>query len=139
MNQQTSNLIRRIYAKEFDEYVTKYNEWLASLEDQKVQRHSKLRSFLRGMGSVLDIFGVSSLNSNFRYVPPLYSGGDLSSTQREVVALASDWQRVDRTLDKIISGDSSEGDFSVEEEGVGKHLVREMYEDLRNVYISHFS
>ncbi len=143
MDQQASNLIRRIYAKEFDEGASKYNEWLAkcgewptSLEDQKVQRSNKLHSFLRGMGSVLDIFGVS-LYSNFRYCHPLYSRGDLSPTQRDAIALASDWQRVDRALDKIISGDSSERDFSVEEARVGKRLVREMYEHLRNVYISH--
>ena len=50
MNLQTVD-----YAQKFDESVSKYNEWLISLENPKVQKRNNWRAFFRGMGSVLDI------------------------------------------------------------------------------------
>jgi len=130
VNQQTV-----IYAKEFDEFVSQYNEWLVSLGNPKVQRQNRWHAFFRGMGSVLDLFGTSSLSLS-EYSHPLYPRGDLTSEQKDAIALASDWQRVDRALDTILSGDSSNGDISVKDATQGRHLVRDMYEHFRNVYVA---
>ncbi|MFH1589854.1 MAG: hypothetical protein ABIB43_04775 [archaeon] len=131
MNQQAVN-----HGQEFDESVAKYNEWLASSEDSKVQRRNNWKDFLKGMGSVLDIFGnyFSKKNMNGH---PLYSRVDLTAEQKDSIGLASDWQRVDRNLDKIILGDSSNGDISVEDAKAGKQLIQQMYDNYKNVYISH--
>lgn len=123
------------YVTEFDEAVIQYNQGLASLEDPKVQRRNRWRAFFRGMGYVLDIFSISSI-IQLGYSPPLYSRNDLTSAQKDAIALASDWQRVERTLDKVLSGDSSPGNISVEGATQGKQLVQQMYEHFRNVYVA---
>ena len=123
------------YAKEFDETVSQYNEWLASLENPKIQRQNKWRAFVQGMGSVLDIFGTSPIRQT-RYSHPLYSRQELTPAQKEAIALASDWQRVGTTLDNVISGNSSNGDISVEDATQGKQLVQQIYEHFRNVYVA---
>ncbi len=126
MNQQTVD-----YAQEFDESVAKYNEWLTSLENPEVQRKNHWRAFLEGMGSILDIFGNSFGPKTF------YSRDDLTPEQKDAIGLASDWQRVDRTLDRILSGDSSNGNISVKDAKAGKKLVQQMYGHFKNIYVSH--
>lgn len=131
MNQQTIE-----HAQEFDKSVSEYNEWLASLENPKVQKKNNWRAFFRGMGSILDIFGNSFSTQTFAYGHLLYSRADLSPEQKDAIALASDWQRVDRSLDKILLSESSNDDISVEDAKAGKPLVQQMYGHFRNVYVS---
>ena len=120
------------HAHEFDETVRSYNEWLASLGNSRVQRHNGRHAFFQGMASVLelDIFRASSTDQ-FKRRHPLYSRKDLTPSQKDAAALASDWQRVDRTLDEILSGDRPNSDLSVEDAARGKQLVRQMYEHFR--------
>lgn len=133
MNQQID------YAKKFDEFVSEYDKWLASLENPKVLRRnrwSRWSAFFIGVGSLLDISGALSFN-RLGYSHPLYFREDLTPEQKDAIVLASDWQKVDRTLDNIISGNSSNGKISVEEATAGKYLVKQMYEHFRNVYVAH--
>ena len=121
------------YVQEFDDSVKGYNHWLESLENPKAQRRNKVHVLLTGMGSALDLFGNSSNNSN---IHPLYSRDDLTSQQKDAIALASDWQRVDRSLDKLLSNNSSDGQISVEDAKAGKAMALRMYGHFRNIYVS---
>ena len=132
MNRQTAH-----YAEEFDESVGKYNEWLASLLNPKVQRRNWWGALFRGVDSVSYIFGSFSDLRTFGYNHPLYSRHDLTPEQKDVIAIASDLQRFDNNLDRIISGDLSNGAFSVEDAKARKQLVQSMYNHFRDVYVSH--
>ncbi|MBR9700938.1 hypothetical protein GOV11_03675 [Candidatus Woesearchaeota archaeon] len=131
MDRQTAD-----YAQEFDESVAKYNEWLASLENPKAQKRNAMSAFFIGLGAVLDIFGNSSGTQTFRHNGPAYSRTDLSSGQKNAIALASDWQRVDLTLDKILLGVSSNEHISIEDAEAWKPVVQQMYNHLRDFYVS---
>ena len=125
------------YFQEFDELVMDYNKWLISLENPKVQKRNNYRSFLRGICSVLDIFGISFNTQTFEYNRPLYYKKDLSPKQKDAIALASDWQRVNITLDKIISENLPIRNISANDAKIGKVFVQERYNYFRNVYVSH--
>lgn len=132
MNQQTVD-----YAQEFDESVSEYNKWLTTLENPKVQKRNRWLAFFRGMGSVLDIFGNSSSNQTFQYNHPFYSRDNLTPEQKDAIALASDWQKVNKDLDNIISSNQSNEDISIEDAKTGKILVQQMHDHFRDVYVSH--
>ena len=125
------------YAREFDESVVKYNEWLDSLEDLKVQRKNNWRAFFRGMAMSLDIFGGLFKNDYLSHNHPLYSCDDLSSKQKDAIALASYFQRVGKSLDEIILGKSRDNKISAEEAKSGKLFTQKIYNSFRDVYISH--
>ena len=124
------------YSIEFDESVIKYNEWLVSLESPKVQKQNKYWAFLRGMGSILDIFKDPFNIQTQEYLLSSYPMSDLSAVQKDVIALASDWKRVDMNLDRIISGESSDNEISVGDARDGKKFVQHMYDHYKNVYVS---
>ena len=89
------------------------------------------------MDSVSYIFGSFSDLRTFGYNHPLYSRHDLTPEQKDAIAIASDFQRVGNTLDKVISGDFGNGAFSVEDAKARKQLVQSMYNHFRDVYVSH--
>ncbi len=121
---------------EFDKLVIAYNVWLASLENPRVQKTRYWKSLFRGAYSILDIFNHSS-SDNFKYSNPIYFRKDLSSKQKDIVALASDWQRVNRDLDEIILGQSLKyTTMSPEEAKPAKELVEKIYANFRNDYLS---
>jgi hypothetical protein len=77
--------------KIFDEYIIEYNKWLDSLTNPK----SFLNNILTGVGSVLDLSGNS-----FECKYPLSS---LSPEEQDTIAIASDWKRIGKDLEKIIT------------------------------------
>jgi len=124
------------YAQKFDETVIVFNKWLESLKNPKSQRRDKLRALLAGSGSILDISGDTPIDSNARNIHPLYSRKDLTHYQKDAVALASDWKRVEMNLDKILSDNSSDGQISVEDARAGKAMAQKMYAHFRDIYFS---
>ena len=121
---------------EFDKLVSEYNVWLASLENPQVQKKRYWKSIFRGAYSIVNIFNNSN-SDNFKHSNPLYSRKDLSSKQKDIVAIASDWQRVNHDLDEIILGKSSKYiTMSNEEAKPAKELVEKIYSNLRNDYVS---
>ena len=125
------------YVQEFDKLVMKYNERLASLENPKVQKRNKWRAFFNGMGSVLEIFGNPFDTKTFEYSHQLYSKDNLTPEQKDAIELASVWQKVDKKLDNIISGNLSNENISVENAKAGKLLVQQKYNHFMDVYVSH--
>jgi hypothetical protein len=130
------------YTKEFDETVREYNEWLSSLEPE-AQKINYRRAFLRGMDSIFggmgSFFGSScrEKTSESEYEHPLYSREDLSPEQKDAIALASDFQRADMSLDKIIAGEPSEENIPAKDAQAIKPFFKEMYAHYRNVYVFH--
>ena len=126
------------YANEFDLFVADYNNWLKSLENKNMQKRNKLHAYIRGIGSVLNIFNHNPMQlSSFQHNNPLYLRKDLTSEQRTAVSLASDLKRVCNRLDKILLGKSLNRDISVENAGAGKLLVASAYNQFKNIYVSH--
>ena len=70
--------------KQFDKEVLKYNKYLESL-----------KNFKRKIKATFNIFGQKIYH-------PLYSRDDLTAEEKDSIALASDWQRVRKTLDKFL-------------------------------------
>ncbi len=117
--------------QEFDNSVNQYNQWLLSHEDPKTQDTSN-QPFFKGIKSLLNIFNPDTLKP----IHPLYSRKDLTSFQKDTIAIASDWQRVDTTLDRVLNGNSSRDEFSITEATQGKQIVTQMYGLLRDTYVA---
>lgn len=117
------------YAREFDKLVDDYN---LSLENSKIGKRN-WRAFFMGMGSVLDFF-----ENSLRHTHHLYSGKDLLPEQLEdAIALASDWRRTVKKLDKIICDNSPSLEVSVQDAKMGKPLAESMYDNFRDAYVSY--
>jgi len=114
------------YIQEFDKFVGEYN---LSLENSEIRKRN-WTAFFSGMGSVLNIFGNS-------IEPFSHPCGDLSPEQKEAIELASDIRRIDKNLDKIISGDLSNAEMSEDDAKLGKKLAQKIYNHFRDIYISH--
>ncbi len=145
------------YASEFDRLVDALNTKMYEI-DQKLanpsttKRKIDWKSFWDGFGSVLDLAGnyfnsrispkpispnpISPNDSVSSFFISSYTSTNLSPVQQDAVALASDWKRVDKTLDQIISDGGLSGEMSVDEAKKGKKLVQQMYDHYRVVYIS---
>ena len=119
------------YDAEFDKLVGEYNGWLSSLRDPKIHIRNLWNGFLRGIASPLE-FGYSRDFSRIHSNP--LDSSQLSPWQRDAIALASDWQRVDNTLDKII-GDQSTSEVSVLDAKARKSFVHQIYEGYRQAYV----
>jgi len=117
--------------QEFDTSVNQYNQYLSSLDNPEARKKNNRSAFFRGMTSVLGIFDPTKP----QFSHPLYSREDLTPIQKDTIALASDWQRVDMTLDRVLSRNSSNDNFSIEEATQGKQIVQQMYGHLRDTYI----
>ena len=95
------------FQKEFDETVKAYNKWLRSQSRQTIK-----------------------LVPEYRH--PLYSRNDLTSAQKDAVALASDCKRIESRLEQLVI--SAQGNASAEQ--AVKVLVQQRYEFLRASYVS---
>ncbi len=106
MNQEES------LGREFDGLVRSYNEWLAS-------RDKKPRTIVSWVAGLL--------LKQKGYYNPLYCREDLTPEQKDAIALASDWQRVNDNLEKILREE--------ERIQVGKGIIDEMYNSFKQIYI----
>lgn len=110
------------YATEFDEQVRKYNEYLEPYQKNKEPAKKKdyWKGLLEAMVDVFDIFGFWD-HSPSSYAPapirnnPIYFRNDLSPEQKDAILLGSDYQRVNKRLDKIISGETIDDKLTIEE------------------------
>lgn len=127
--------LENIYAKEFDENVNQYNEWLKSMENPSFIRKTKLHSFFKGMSSIFDIYGGQSIKET-SYDNPLYSNENLTQNQKDAIALGSDWQRINLSLDQIISGELESEGISIKDAIQSKELVQQMYGEFRDIYVT---
>jgi hypothetical protein len=143
------------YAIEFDETVKSYNQWLASKEkpeDNEAKRKQRRKAFLRGMSSVRDFYGMGfSLNPDSKRINlvlgvmdeindsihPLYDRADLAPEQMDAIALASDWQRVGNSLEKVIAGEITDFEISKDDAKKIKPQIEMMYDHYRKVYVSY--
>lgn len=96
---------------EFNRLVEQYNNWLVSAS-------RPTRRF--------------SLRTNYHH--PIYSRTDLIPEQKDAIALASDWNRVGKHLESIISENTPEVNLSVQEARVGKIMVKRMYNHFKSIY-----
>ncbi|MBN2053196.1 hypothetical protein JW756_06860 [Candidatus Woesearchaeota archaeon] len=124
---------------EFDELVNQLNQWLVSNENalrykQRVKKRRK-ESFWRGFFSVFGIrYSKSAREDDLAYRHPVYDRKDLSGEQMDCVCLASDLIRTINTLEKIISGETDNLNFSAADAKIGKRASEEMYSGLRQKY-----
>jgi hypothetical protein len=129
----------RDYAREFDEHVSRYNQWLASLENPEDRTRNKVRTFFGGfinsLGSLLNVFGNSPRNS-LAENNPIYSDNNLSSEQKDAIALASDWKRAGKELDKILSGESKTANFSLSNAKSERQIAQKVYNHLKEFYVA---
>ena len=125
---------RRVdYGIKFDEMVSKYNDWLESLDES-----NSLFSKRNGSNNVDRLFGIhnpSQINLSGS-IYSTFSCTNYSSIQKDAIALASDWQRVNVTLDQIISGEKIDEKISVKDAIAGKKFVQDMYDHYKSVYVS---
>ena len=110
--------------QEFDALVVSYNGWFTSQETRTEKRRRSLAGFLKGMGSIINLSGKQK---NVTPDCPVYNRSDLSSEQKDAVLLASDLQRVDTDLDKILSGDMKSKQLSVADARGGKKFIQQIY------------
>lgn len=120
--------------QEFDKLVDEYNLWLKSLEDSKFQRKIFWKNVFKGFYSAVNLFNNSNIDK-FGDYNPVYSRKDLSSKQKDIIALASDLQRVNATLDTIISTESSKYNISPNEAKTGKILIEQIYNNYKTSFL----
>ncbi len=118
-------------AQEFDELVTKYNEWLASSENLRFRSGGLLKNILWGAGSVFNISGDLLPSQPFRHNHPVHSRDDLTSEQKDAIALASDWQRATEKYEKMVS------EIPGEEKESEREFIRKTYNNFREIYVSY--
>lgn len=116
-------------SEEFDNLVEEYLEFLYN---PKVQRKYKLKAFMKGMASVFDISGKSSLHINH----PIYSRNDLTDNQKSLIGTASDFKKTEKTLDKIIMGEETKEDISKEKAVWGKILLIKYMKVLKKLMLA---
>ncbi len=131
------------YGKNFDRLVYGLNEWLKNAEDPKKMKPRYFKAFLRGMESVLNLYGkiepFEFISSN-----PIYSNKDLYPEQKDAISLASDWRRVSKNLCKIIRGEepnkiyfTEAEEISIQDARIGKIMAEDLYNSYRDMFISH--
>lgn len=110
---------RDFLGKEFDEIVKEYNDWLNSLQNPK--KKIITQSITSGFFNLIGF--------NTKYMHSLYSRSDLTSEQKDAVALASDWKRAKDNLEKILKEKNDK--FTKTEE----QIIEGMYNHFKNIYI----
>ncbi|NCC71708.1 hypothetical protein EOM09_09120, partial [bacterium] len=98
-------------AQEFDGIVNQYNEWLKNLDTDDTNK--------------------ANLYKNH----PVYFKEDLSIEQKTAILIASDFQRIKKTLEDIISKKSPTEEFSIDEAISGKKIIDEIYNHFKDTYI----
>ncbi len=96
------------YEQEFNEIVNQYNEWLKNLD---------------------------TLKSNLREKNPVYFKEHFSIEQKTAILIASDFQRVRKTLEDIISKKSPTKEFSIDKAISGKKFIDKIYNHFKDIYI----
>lgn len=132
------------YEKEFDDAVEKYNRWLKSIKQiskkpkaKQISKWNKWRNYLIGAGSIIDLFpNQTKINIKKKHIHPLYSRKDLTLQQKQAISLASDLKRVNKTLDKIISGNLLDKDISPEGAKERKQIASDWYNHFKKIYVS---
>ncbi len=119
------------YKQEFDGYVEKYIEWIDSCKQGKDTK-SVLGELLSGTSYLFSILKQGSV-VEVRSYPDLFPK-NFDPTQRDTVALGSDWRIVQQTLDKIISNDAQDSELTVEQAEAGKKFAERIYENMRESY-----
>ena len=119
------------YSKEFDDLVDEYNKWLESPRTFGSSFLNGLFDFAKGFSSVFDFSGNSPKIEHYQW-HPIYSRKDLTPSQKDAIALASNFKRVEKSLET----EMHEGKLSFDEFKSSKDFIQEIYNNYKDSYIS---
>ena len=105
----------------FDKRVEDYNQYLSNRMQGPILR-DKIKAYLRGMGSVLNIAGnIPHQSTQGPTIPPPLR--NISPEQIDLVKIASDWKRAENQI-------AQKSDVTPEE----IKIAREVYQSFREQY-----
>ena len=122
------------FSLEFDKLVDSYNVWSSKAEPSRSRLN--VQSVLR-----CDINSLNQFGKNYRNLVdvnselnPIYSLG-LSSEQRSILFMASDWKRLDTALEDIVSGKIVDSSIPVDAARTVKEACVKIYSEWRDAYV----
>ncbi len=140
-DKESEENLKEKYVHEFDSAVKDYNDWLQASGSKTKRIKEFFISMAKGMSSIsslgpqIDVEHNHSTNKSFYYYTGFDSDSDLSTEQKDTILLASDWKRVDLTLDEIISGEKIDSVLTPAVAKKGKEFVEQMYNSCKENYV----
>ena len=124
------------YGLVFDRQVQAYNAWLVGIESSSKYQSRRRDAFLAGMASLVRGWTRQVRVSAFQHLHPLYGNESLTSVQKDCVAMGARFASMAGNLDDVIAGRVSEAAVSPRGAGIAREVVRDLYNDMKNTYVS---